>query len=153
MSNIKKLHKPTKKGYIRISRGKLKMEHVLVWEEHFGKIPDGYQIHHIDGNKTNNVIENLQLVTPLEHKRIHQGCKIVNGEWYKPCSVCGEYKPCTSEYWYFSRGTINGKLCKKCYIKKSLKTREELIKKGWKRKNYPRKKETNRTNCTNNNNV
>lgn len=139
---MKDKHKPTPQGYIRINQGKLKFEHVIVWEKFFGKIPDGYQIHHIDGNKANNDIENLQLVTALEHRRIHEGCKFVIGEWYKPCSVCGEYKPCTPEYWYFSRGTINGKLCKACYVKKSLRVRKKLIENGWKRKSYPRKKTT-----------
>lgn len=140
-NRIKTTHKPTAKGYIRLRRdGKTSMEHILVWEKYFGKIPDGYQIHHIDSNKTNNKIENLQLVTPLEHKRIHEGCKLVNGVWYKPCSKCGEYKPCNEDYWYYSRGNINGSICKECYIKKNLEARKIRIKNGWKRKNYPRKK-------------
>ena len=127
----------TKKGYIRYKNdkdGKLRMEHNVIWEEHYGKIPLGMQIHHIDFNKTNNDINNLKLVTPLEHKRLHSGCKLENGIWLKPCSDCGEYKPCDKEHWYFSRGWINGKLCKKCYIKKSLQVRKKLIEKGWKRK-------------------
>lgn len=32
--------------------------------------PDLY-VHHIDGNKTNNSIDNLMIVTKSEHKRIH----------------------------------------------------------------------------------
>lgn len=134
---MSKEHKTTKKGYLRFRKdknGKLRMEHNVVWEEHYGEIPQGMQIHHIDGNKTNNNIENLQLVTPLEHKRLHSGCKLINGVWYKPCSVCGEYKPCDKDNWYFSRGWINGTICKKCYIKKSLEVRKKLIEKGWKRK-------------------
>ena len=120
MANRRKdIHKPTKKGYIRLRRdGIAKMEHVMVWEKHYGKIPDGHQIHHIDGDKKNNDISNLQLVTALEHKRIHEGCKFENGEWYKPCAVCGEYKRCDTDNWYFSRGWISGRLCKKCYCKK-----------------------------------
>ena len=131
---------PTEKGYLRTSeKGKRVFDHVIVWEKYFGKVPDGMQIHHKDGNKKNNNIENLQLVTPLEHKRLHEGCKLKNGIWYKPCSVCGEFKPCTKEYWYFSRGWINGKLCKRCFCKKSTETRKQLIEKGWKRKNYSKK--------------
>lgn len=131
--------KKTANGYYRLAKSKnrkAKFQHHIVWEKHFGPIPDGMQIHHIDHNKINNDISNLQLVTPLEHKRIHSGCRLIDGEWEKPCNDCGEYKKCNSENWYFSRGWINGKLCKKCFIKKSLATREELIKKGWKRKQY-----------------
>lgn len=129
--------KTTKKGYIRYARdedGRQRFEHSLIWEKHHGKIPLGMQIHHKDFNKLNNDIENLQLVTPLEHKRFHSGCRLVNGEWEKPCSVCGEYKKCNKDNWYYSRGWINGKLCKKCFIKKSLEVRKKLIAKGWKRK-------------------
>lgn len=133
--------KLTKKGYVRMTyNGRPRMEHDVVWEKHYGEIPKGYQIHHIDGNKKNNYIENLMLVTPIEHKRIHSGCKIINGQWYKPCSVCGEYKLCTEEYWYFSRGCISGRKCKKCFIQHSLSVRKILISKGWKRKNYQTKK-------------
>lgn len=139
---MKEQYKLTKKGYMRHSKddsGRLRMEHHLVWEKYFGEIPDGMQIHHIDGNKANNDIKNLQLVTPLEHKRLHEGCKLVMGEWYKPCAGCGKYKKCDKENWYFSRGCINGRLCKQCYIEKSLETRKQLIAKGWKRKNYAKK--------------
>jgi len=135
-------HKKTKNGYFRFakdSEGKLRFEHSIVWETNYGKIPFGMQIHHKDFDKTNNHISNLQLVTPFEHKRLHSGCRLVNGEWEKPCKVCGEYKKCDKENWYYSRGWINGKLCKKCFVKKSIETRKILIAKGWKRKNYKRK--------------
>jgi hypothetical protein len=44
----------------------------IIWEENHGiQIPGGYYIHHVDGNCRNNDPANLQLVTPLEHSRIH----------------------------------------------------------------------------------
>lgn len=138
-----KEYKKTKKGYFRYAKdddGRLRFEHCIVWEKKYGKIPLGMQIHHIDFNKENNKISNLQLVTPLEHKRIHGGCIFVNGEWEKPCKICGEYKKCNKENWYYSNGWMNGKICKKCYIQKSLATRKILIARGWKRKNYAKKK-------------
>lgn len=127
MANKRKdYHKPTKKGYIRLRvEGKCVMEHVLVWERYFGPVPKGYQIHHIDGNKQNNDIKNLQLVTSLEHKRIHAGCKFVVDEWYKPCSVCGKYKRCDKENWYYSNGWITSSICKECYIKKVVSQKRE----------------------------
>ena len=129
----------TAKGYVRYrtdSNKRLRMEHDLVWEEHYGEIPQGMQIHHKDFDKTNNNIENLQLVTPLEHKRLHSGCILKEGIWYKKCKVCGEYKPCTEEYWYFSRGWISGRTCKRCYVKKVVADRRNRVANGWKRTDY-----------------
>ena len=120
-------NKPTKSGYIRMRRnGERRFEHVFVWESFFGEIPEGCQIHHIDGDKTNNDIGNLQLVTALEHKRIHSGCKKDGDEWMKPCSVCGEYKPCDREHWYYQDGWIRGRVCKRCYIASVVGRRKEL---------------------------
>lgn len=131
----------TKKGYLRMNPcggNGGRMVHDLIWEKYNGPIPKGYQIHHIDHNPLNNHIENLQLVDTLTHKRIHEGCKLINGVWYKQCSVCGEYKPCTPDYWYYSNGWINGKLCRKCYIQKSLLNRKKRTENGWKRQWVPK---------------
>ena len=45
--------------------------HQAVWIYHFGEIPEGYEIHHCDGDKSNNDIYNLQLLTKAEHRKIH----------------------------------------------------------------------------------
>lgn len=45
--------------------------HREVWKKHFGEIPKGYVIHHIDGDRLNNRIENLQCLSASEHTRIH----------------------------------------------------------------------------------
>jgi hypothetical protein len=132
-------HKKTKKGYFRFAKdtdGRLRFEHSIIWENINGKIPLGMQIHHKDFDRGHNEPENLQLVTSLEHKRIHSGCILRDNKWYKPCKICGEYKECSTEFWYFSRGWINGKICKLCFIQKSMQVRKDLIKKGWKRKSY-----------------
>jgi hypothetical protein len=41
--------------------------HRLVWWWHHGPVPDGLQIDHIDGDKSNNRIENLRVVTQAEN--------------------------------------------------------------------------------------
>ena len=45
--------------------------HRAVWEFHNTKIPKGYEVHHIDHDKSNNEIGNLQLLTVEEHRRLH----------------------------------------------------------------------------------
>lgn len=47
-----------------------------IYENHFGKIPKDengrtYEIHHIDGNRKNNSIDNLKAVSIQEHYDIH----------------------------------------------------------------------------------
>jgi alpha-D-ribose 1-methylphosphonate 5-triphosphate diphosphatase PhnM len=46
-------------------------EHRWVWEQTNGPIPKGYVIHHIDHDKTNNDISNLQCLTVREHHQLH----------------------------------------------------------------------------------
>lgn len=59
-------------GYRRLlHNGRRVDEHRIVWEQAHGPIPPGYHIHHIDGDKLHNDLSNLQLLTPLEHKRLH----------------------------------------------------------------------------------
>ena len=54
---------PNKKdGSTRVFFGKdCVLLHRLMWMLHYGKIPAGRIVYHIDGNKTNNAIENLAL--------------------------------------------------------------------------------------------
>ena len=47
-------------------------EHIVVWEEeHNEKLPDGYVIHHINHNKTDNRPSNLQKLSIPEHVKLH----------------------------------------------------------------------------------
>jgi hypothetical protein len=51
--------------------------HRKVWENYYGKIPCDefnrtYEIHHIDGNRNNNDIENLKCISIKEHLKIHK---------------------------------------------------------------------------------
>ena len=67
-----------KKGYKIITFfGKRKMEHRKVYEDNFGKIPEGFDIHHQDGNKLNNNLNNLHLMTKSEHTKLHWEEKII----------------------------------------------------------------------------
>ena len=49
--------------------GKSLQAHRVAWELTFGKIPEGMQIDHINGNRSDNRITNLRLVTQIGNSR------------------------------------------------------------------------------------
>lgn len=58
----------TANGYISVGRSRDHMYgHRMVWQAIHGPIPDGLQINHINGIKTDNRIANLELVTHTEN--------------------------------------------------------------------------------------
>ena len=64
-------------GYYRITTSKegypLRLLHVLIWENFYGiKKPDGYDIHHKNGDKLDNRIQNLQCIDSGLHKSYHK---------------------------------------------------------------------------------
>ena len=64
-------------GYIYIKIGdKWILEHHYIWcKENECSVPEGFVIHHIDGNKCNNVIENLECMSRSRHAKLHMGTK------------------------------------------------------------------------------
>ena len=62
-------------GYLQVKRnGRYVLEHRNVMAEALGleSIPDWIHVHHIDGNKQNNHIDNLALVTNCGHGKLHK---------------------------------------------------------------------------------
>jgi len=110
------------KGYIQLSvriGGKTyrTREHVVVWEKYNGVTLNGYHVHHINGIKGDNRIDNLQLLSPLEHSRLHKGFFIKDGEWYKYCPVCGILKVLSDDNFYEYKNKNNNTYhpaCKEC---------------------------------------
>lgn len=88
-------------------------ECIEVWERHRGKIPDGFRIHHIDGDMYNNDISNLELVDEHTFELYRKGCyKNEQGAWVKRCAHCGEVKTLEDGYYRTKRGDLSW--CKDC---------------------------------------
>lgn len=68
-SKTKKISQPSlRNGYERVNLLSSKLSvHRLVYEAFVGEIPDGCVIDHIDGNRSNNNISNLRLITQSEN--------------------------------------------------------------------------------------
>ena len=63
--------------YIVNSKGFRVLEHRDVWERHNGPIPRGMIIHHKNGNKKDNRIENLQMMNFNEHMDFHKKQRVI----------------------------------------------------------------------------
>ena len=64
-----------KNGYVYVTKQKgykYCRLHQYIWMCVNGEIPEGYEIHHIDGNKLNNSIYNLELVEHKKHMIEHK---------------------------------------------------------------------------------
>ena len=51
--------------------GKTQQAHRVIWENANGPIPDGYDIHHKDGNPHNNSLDNLMCLSHKDHLSLH----------------------------------------------------------------------------------
>lgn len=56
-----------------------KQVHRLVYEAFKGVIPEGMHINHLDCDRSNNVLDNLQVVTPREN--VHHSFTVGNRTW------------------------------------------------------------------------
>lgn len=65
-----KFTRDDKTGYYLNSTNRKRL-HRYIWEHYNGKIPEKHHIHHKDGNKQNNDISNLQLMSNTEHTSLH----------------------------------------------------------------------------------
>ncbi len=60
-------------------------EHVKIMQDHLGrKLLKNEVVHHIDGDKTNNEISNLDLCSVQEHNACHANSESIIFELYKP---------------------------------------------------------------------
>lgn len=58
-------------------------------EQHLGrKLSRKEHVHHIDGNRKNNLLSNLQVLSSTDHSRIHNCWDWHEGKLRKFCNVC-----------------------------------------------------------------
>lgn len=71
-------------------RGLYVYEHQLVWWKNTNiSVPDGYHIHHKNGDKTDNRFDNLEIIFKSTHAKLHNGQKKA-GEKLLICHWCEE---------------------------------------------------------------
>ena len=58
-------------GYWRATEGNRSQLHRDTWIFFNGPIPDGWDVHHVDGNPSNNAIGNLECLPKKEHGKVH----------------------------------------------------------------------------------
>lgn len=68
--------------------------HRKIYEDNFGRIPNGYHVHHKDGNPLNNSPDNLEALPAKVHNRLTQEYYKSNAEWVEK-----QKKRFSSESW------------------------------------------------------
>lgn len=75
-------------GYYVTGKASKKL-HRVVWEEANGPIPNGYIVHHRDGDKANNELSNLELIEWGAHTALHLNQRAESLPT-KLCTACGK---------------------------------------------------------------
>jgi hypothetical protein len=99
--------------------------HEVIWEQANGRPkPSTCDIHHINGVKDDNDIDNLVLLSKTDHKRVHAGWIMgSDGTWVaKPCFDCKKMLP--MEDFYAGRPGGKSSRCKRCMVIYNRRMRE-----------------------------
>jgi len=85
--------------------GKKYLEHRYIMQQHIGReLTKTEVVHHIDGNKHNNDIENLELNNSKEHLKYHAQIKSLTTERIKiKCPECNKYIIISKKYYYWKK--------------------------------------------------
>lgn len=98
----------------------------LLMAAHLGRTLDNRKehVHHKDGNRHNNALSNLEVLTPREHRRVHEGWKLIEGQWWKFCYICRRFMPVENNF--YRRRNHHSEFmaeCKQCDAEKARQAR------------------------------
>lgn len=113
-----------KNGYVVVKRdGEQIREHRAVMQDFLGrKLKTNEHVHHINGNKNDNQLDNLKVVESSEHHRTHREAYRKEHGRYIGCNSCGKQRfflPCYVNHRHGGSWEKMEKdyLCQKCYYK------------------------------------
>lgn len=97
--------------------------HRHVWEQAHGPIPEGHVIHHLDENKSNCELSNLQCLPAGAHMSRHKlgqrptHVVLPDGNPGKRCRICEQIKPLKNMVAYrtLTGGRAYKPYCKRCH--------------------------------------
>ena len=149
-------------GYYHVTSNKEgnqgKLLHILIWEDWYGKsLPKGYDIHHLNKNRIDNRIQNLQCVEHKTHTSFHHKGKTISFDTRMKISnaqkedKCWLYRKDVNPN-YVKQEALKGKF--NSQIAKELNCSTETIRRRLKKictyEEYEKIKQNNYTNCIKN---
>ena len=85
---------PMGDGYVGIKvNGEVFREHRIVWERTHGPLPDGWVVHHLNGDRADNKLENLYAMP----RRRHSPKEIIKAHQQRIRRLEAELKECKAQ--------------------------------------------------------